>query len=108
MIVEVKKENFCSLIDAIEETWRFYERLSELLEIELYESKITELVDSINNFIVKLFYKDLNDINKIDDINYYMWELDFGRKWKTGMVTIDGIDIPLRSSEDLWNILNEK
>ena len=40
-----------------------------------------------------------------DDITYYMWELDFGKKWAPGMVTFEDKDIPLRNSSDLWELI---
>ena len=39
-------------------------------------------------------------------IEYYMWECDFGRNDIADSVTIQGKPIPLRTSEDLWNLIN--
>ena len=44
-----------------------------------------------------------NDTN--DWIGYFVWELDFGRDYTDGCVMINGKDVPLRTAEDLWNIL---
>ena len=43
-----------------------------------------------------------------DWISYWMYELDCGREWKPYMVTKNGEDIPLRTMEDLWNLLNKE
>ena len=44
-----------------------------------------------------------------DWIGYYIYELDFGEKWHEGKVTDkDGIDIPLKNAESLYDILIEK
>lgn len=51
------------------------------------------------------FFPHSPDSRWINDIDYYMYELDFGKKWKPGCLTIDNKDISLRNSEDLWNIL---
>lgn len=41
-----------------------------------------------------------------DDFGYFIYELEFGRKWKKGMVTdVDGNDIPLKNSSDLYDML---
>lgn len=45
------------------------------------------------------------------DISYFCYELDFGKKWKPGMVTDqdkDGneIDVDFSSAEKLWEYLN--
>ena len=42
-------------------------------------------------------------------ISYYIYELDFGRKWEPGCVTEDGKDIPLSTPEELYDMLgNDK
>jgi hypothetical protein len=43
-----------------------------------------------------------------DWIGYYIYELDFGRKWKKGKVTFDNKDIKLKTPNDLWKIIQNK
>ena len=38
-------------------------------------------------------------------ISYYCWEKDFGRDDKLKVFDEDGKEIPLTSSEDLYNLL---
>ena len=39
-------------------------------------------------------------------IKYYIWELDFGKKWKSGMIAVAGIDdFRLETVYDLWDLL---
>ena len=40
-------------------------------------------------------------------ISYFIYELDFGRKWKPGCVTEDGKDIPLSTPEQLYDMISE-
>ena len=40
-------------------------------------------------------------------ISYYIYELDFGRQWKTGCITEDGKDIPLSTPEELYDMLSD-
>lgn len=41
-------------------------------------------------------------------IDYYVWELCFGRKWESGMITNeDGSDCKLQSLDDLYTLLLE-
>jgi len=41
-------------------------------------------------------------------ISYYIYELDFGRKYKDGCVTNpDGSIVKLKTVKDLWNLLEE-
>ena len=57
------------------------------------------------NIIVDLLKQNLNDT---DDIEYFMYELDYGKEWKTGMITVDDIDIDLSSAEKLYDYLISK
>ena len=44
--------------------------------------------------------------DKDDWIGYFLWELDFGRKWKKHSVEINGKSVKLKSASDLWKLLN--
>lgn len=105
MTVEITKENFCTLVDDIERYYRFLEKLEEVSQIDFFNSSFCSFLDQVSNFLVELFFLHSSDSRLTNDIDYYMYELDFGKKWKPGCLTIDDKDIPLRNSEDLWNIL---
>lgn len=105
MIVEITKENFCALVDNIERYYRFLEKLEEVGQIDFTNSPFILFLNQVSNFLVELFFPHSPDSRWINDIDYYMYELDFGKKWKPGCLTIDNKDISLRNSEDLWNIL---
>jgi len=48
----------------------------------------------------------MND--KFGYIEYFIYELDFGQKWKNGMcIDEKGNDIKLQTGEDLYNLLME-
>jgi hypothetical protein len=53
--------------------------------------------------IIALLKEAVNDTD--DWIDYFVWELDFGRDYKDGCVTADGKNIPLKTVDDLWDIL---
>lgn len=105
MTVEITKENFCALVDNIERYYRFLEKLEEVSQIDFFNSSFCYFLDQVSNFLVELFFPHSSDSRLMNDIDYYMYELDFGKKWKPGYVIIDDKDMPLRNSEDLWNIL---
>ena len=57
-------------------------------------------------FLCKMLKELTND--KSDWIEYYCWELDFGSKYKPGSIKdVDGTNIPLKTVEDLWDMLKE-
>ena len=60
----------------------------------------------LQNQLIKILQIAMKDNS--DWTGYYMWELDFGRKWRQGSVTIDGKDFKLQTVSDLWDLLNLK
>ena len=103
MKVELTEENFCKIVDGIEEYWRAVQELEDKYGINIWESFSSRLTDAIQDFLIKIIYG--NDEQDMTDIDYYMWELDFGKKWASGMVTFEDKDIPLRNSSDLWELI---
>ncbi len=46
--------------------------------------------------------------DKYGDIDYFIYELEWGKKWYVGCVTSeDGKDIPMATIKDLYNFLKE-
>ena len=104
MKVELTEENFCKIIDRIEEYWRTAEELEDKYGIDIWRSFSSRLTEAIQDFLTKIIYG--NDEQVMNDIDYYMWELDFGEKWETGCYTYDdGTDIPLKNSHELWKVI---
>lgn len=62
----------------------------------------------ISTLIGKIYEEVMND-KQSDWIGYYVYELDWGTKYKAGMVkSKEGKNIKLKTLEDLWNILHTK
>lgn len=57
------------------------------------------------NQLVYLLQKSMNDDIVHSWIEYYIYELDFGKKYKPGMVIVQHKDVPLRTPEDLYNAI---
>lgn len=107
MRVELTEENFCKIVDEIEEYWRAVEEFEDKYGIDICESFPARLSNTIQDFLTKIIYG--NDERDMTDIDYYMWELDFGEKWRPGCCTYnDGTDIPLRNSHELWKAINNE
>lgn len=102
----IKKEQFCSIIDSIETYWETLRKLNEVLDANMVESKLATFANEVRVFISDLFYEEERD-SIGDEIQYYMWELDFGRKWKPNSVTVDGESIRLTNSEELWDYITK-
>ena len=60
--------------------------------------------DYIINELFKILQIAMRDKDKW--IEYFVYELDFGREWVKNSVEIYGKDFRLQKAEDLWNLLN--
>lgn len=109
------RELFIETIEALEKQYRYDKKKAS--QLEAYTDGWT---GAYNNYpvigqLIKLIRVSLNlpyefnDPHGItDDIDYFIDDLEFGKKWKPGMVTENGNDIKLQTPEDLWNILTKK
>lgn len=100
----IDKEGFIEIIRGIEKHSRFIDALNDVAR-EYQEDCAIASCDGIDLAIRALQYA-VDEDEECDDINYYCWELDFGRDWYEGCILDkDGNDIPLRTPEDLWNLI---
>ena len=97
----ISKENFVKVIKAIENQTTYINKLYDDFHIDLMESPICALANEVEVFLIHEF--GLSE--RFNDISYWMWELDFGRKWKPGTVTNDGQDVKLETAEDLYDLI---
>lgn len=95
----------------------FIDTINFIKELNVEENKFNKLLREIDSefgggfihnksihYLTGLLKELYNDEN--DWISYYCWEIDFGDKYKEGCVTEqDGTPIPLKTPEDLYNIL---
>lgn len=40
-------------------------------------------------------------------IEYFIYDMDYGKKWKPSSITIDGKSVSLKTSSDLYNVLSD-
>lgn len=118
-----RNKNFDVLFDDIEnkniniDKTKFINIMSEFesftKKIDDSSYKIRKLTDNewdvffpTEEFILCELLNKIFNCELSDDFGYFIYELEFGRKWKKGMVTdVDGNDIPLKNSSDLYDML---
>lgn len=95
----------------------FVDTMNEIEKLNQEQEKFNDLLKEIDpdfggclihnktiSLLEDLLSKLVND--KYGDIGYYMWELDFGKKYEEGMVTAsDGTPIPLATAADLYELI---
>jgi hypothetical protein len=97
----ISKENFV----------KYMEKLQEFRKIE---DAINEVTKDLDFFTVTFIEHEILILTILEDIfgdkentwiSYFMFDLDFGAKWKVGMITEDGKDVPMRNAEELYDVL---
>lgn len=105
------KKLFIETISFLEERSKFQEDLQSLLDKELEEGfNFIYPYTKWENMLVKILEEELEvefeDRTRTDWISYFIYELEFGKKWEPGMITdVDGSDIDLSTSEKLYDFL---
>lgn len=97
-------EEFADFLGRYIESEKKFNNFAQAVEEYFTDTYIMAPKDS--ELVLDILRTVMNDDE--DWISYWMYELDCGREWKPYMVTKDGEDIPLRTMEDLWNLLNEE
>lgn len=95
------KENFSELINAVKNHSEYIWNLYKDYGIDFENTPVMEIENEITKYLKAQFD------DKYDWISYWMWELNFGENWKPGTVTENGNDIPLKTIDDLWNLLTK-
>lgn len=96
----------------LEQFTKYIEKIRLYYEVDKeVNSALNKLNDDFYNFsssysvitIVELLNFIFED--ESDWLGYWLWELDFGKKYNEGSVTLDGKNISLKTIEDLYNML---
>lgn len=93
-------------------------RLKELteekdkIEIAMSNSKLREGYNGLFgiNWYEDLCIRILKDAmdDKFDNIGYFIYDLEFGKRWKPKCITSNGKSIKLKTIDDLYNLLTKK
>lgn len=106
--IKISKKQFKDIIKSIKKQYKYDRECQKAFKIILPQDHIIGYDNSIIvEGIIELLSNLTND--ESDWIRYWIYELDFGKKWKLGTITEkDKSDVPLKTINDLWNILNKK
>ena len=104
--MRLTKEEFCTAVDKFEQMYKEEHNLLKALDISP-EWRPGQWISTYYDFLNDMcdFTPEQETAKYGNDLDYYCFELDFGHKWKPGMIIIDGEDIPCRDAEELWNLI---
>ncbi len=104
----MEKELFIETIEAIKKQSEHDVKCSEAFQIIFHDTHVG-LYDNhlLNNQLVKLLQVAMNDEHKDSWIEYYIYELDFGKNYRPGCATDKDGDIDLSDAGGLWEYLEK-
>lgn len=98
----LKKERFCKTMNQIQKVYDYGDKLNQFFKENhvdgyLHEPNCIEQTLGLLAFIFD---------DKDQWIDYWVYELDFGRRYKEGTITdSNGENIPLETAEELYELL---
>ena len=101
-IYPLTKDQFVRVINDIKENEEKINRINDVLRENCEDAVYCP--PSLHHTLLDLLQELFND-ELTDWIGYFIYDLDFGQKWEPGMVTDNGKDIPLKTAEDLYDLL---
>ncbi len=102
----ISKEYFNEIMESINKSYKYQEGLNDYFSKNGVDGYIYQ-PDCVDTTI-KLLHNIFGEKDKDEWISYYCFELDFGKKYKNGIVKDEfGKDIPLSTYDDLYKILTE-
>ena len=109
------RELFIESIEALRKQYEydneFAKKLSQVFT-NAFEASLLPENHLINNALMKVLQVENNDLELCEHgqswIEYFCFELDFGVKYKDGMITDKGKNIDFSDSGKLWDYLNNR
>ena len=106
-LILLSKEQFINAINDVENVCRYQEGLNNYFRKNNVDGYIFQ--PDCSSTVIGLLHTVLGEKDKDEWIDYFCFELDFGKKWKEGVITEkDGTDIILKTAEDLYNLLEKQ
>lgn len=103
MKIELTKGLFCEWMDYLKETLDAMVPVSNILRDDYMfpiDNGIEKLIDCTADIL------GLPEVEHIgNDLSYFIYELDFGRQYKDGAVTVDGVEWPMRNAGEFWDYI---
>ena len=103
----LSKEEFVKAINDVENVCRYQEGLNNYFRKNNVDGYIFQ--PDCSSTVFGLLHTILGEKDKDEWIDYFCFELDFGKKWKEGTITEkNGTEIILKTAEDLYNLLEKQ
>ena len=108
----MEKQTFIDCIEALDNQYKLDISKAELLAKVFKDSTSGNLLPDnhfVTNILIRILQEEFNDKNSHSWIEYYCYELDFGREnWRLKAYDENKKEIPLSNAEQLYNLLISK
>lgn len=100
----MNKELFVYIINKMYELYQEQEKFNDILKMLDNDFGGCLIHNKTISLLEEILKKLVND--KYDYVGYYLWELDFGKEYKDGVITEDdGSIIKLSNPEELYDLI---
>lgn len=99
----LNKEEFVSVMEDLKEANDYQQDLNAFFQKHDVDGYIFQPDCSCT--VIRLLHILFGEQDENEWINYFCFDLDFGRKWKPGKVSAKGNDIRLSTPEELYDHL---
>ena len=96
------RESFTKALNFIQEQWEFTRKINALFT-EAFEDSVFYPHFKYEAVLVKVLTEAMQD--KGEWIDYFIYELNMGKEYQPGSVTVDGEDVKLATIDDLYDLL---
>jgi len=108
----LKKQTFVEAINAIDKLHKKNMDFAEKISKCFPNSRSTDFLsdnDFVTNALITILQELFNDKNAHSWIEYFLWELDFGREnWRLKATDENKKEIPLSNAGQLFDFLNNR
>jgi len=109
MNLKITKELFIEIMTALKDQSRIDEECSNAFQTILPSDFVTGYDNSrIRNKLIDLLEMAFDDHYKDSTIQYFIYELDFGKKYTEGCISKNDIPIDISTIEKLYDYLVEE
>lgn len=104
--MKIDKKTFVETIEVIREQLNHDYKCNEAFEVILPSDYVIGYDNGrLYDQIIKLLQYLTDDDSETGWIEYFIWELDFGKKYEKGCCFQNNIEIDLSNAEKLYNVL---
>lgn len=100
----LSKEEFVRIMNEIKKIMQADEELFDAFQKLSKDNYVMTNRNSIS-LVLELLEHIMHDDEDCPDIEYFIYELDWGTKWESGAYAIDGNDVQLDTVENLYDFL---